>query len=49
MMIAIAANEGWGLRSIDISAAFLQGREMDREVYVQPPPEIAMPGTVWKL
>jgi hypothetical protein len=49
MMIAIAANQGWGLRSIDISAAFLQGREMDREVYVQPPPEIATPGTVWKL
>jgi len=49
MMMANAANLGWSLRTIDISAAFLQGREIDRTVYVQPPPEVAKPGIVWRL
>ncbi len=29
LMLAIAPNESWGLRSLDISAAFLQGRQID--------------------
>jgi len=49
LMLAIAANENWRLRSIDISAAFLQGRDIDRIVHVQPPPEFKKPGTVWRL
>jgi hypothetical protein len=49
LMLAIAANEDWRLRSIDISAAFLQGRQIDRIVHVQPPPEFKKPGTVWSL
>jgi len=48
-MIAVAANQGWTARSIDISAAFLQGREIDRTVYIRPPPEYKKPGVVWKL
>ena len=36
LMLAIAANEGWGLRSIDISATFLQGRQIDRIMGVAP-------------
>jgi hypothetical protein len=38
LLIAIAAIMGWSLRSVDISAAFLQGREMERTVYILPPP-----------
>ncbi len=48
-MLALAANQGFELRAVDISAAFLQGRELDREVYVRPPPEFKKPGIVWKL
>jgi len=48
-MIASAANQEWSLRTIDISAAFLQGREIDRTIYVLPPPEIAKDGIVWML
>ena len=48
-MLALAANQGFEIRAVDISAAFLQGRELDREVYVKPPPEFKKPGTVWKL
>ena len=32
MMIATSANQKWSLRTIDISAAFLQGREIDRTI-----------------
>ena len=49
LMIATAANQKWALRTIDISAAFLQGREIDRTIYIQPPPEVAKEGIVWKL
>ena len=49
LMLAIAANENWSLRSIDISAAFLQGCQIDRIVHVQPPPEFRKPGVVWRL
>ena len=48
-MLALAANQGFEIRAVDISAAFLQGRELDREVYVRPPPEFKKPGVVWKL
>ncbi len=37
LMMAVAANQGWTPRSIDISAAFLQGKEIERDVYVLPP------------
>lgn len=40
LMIAVAANKGWEMRSIDISAAFLQGRQIDRDVYIRPPREL---------
>jgi len=49
LLIAIAAIMGWSLRSVDISAAFLQGKEIDRTVYILPPPECRKPGVVWKL
>ncbi len=32
-----------------LDAAFLQGRDIDRMVHVQPPPEFKKPGTVWRL
>jgi len=39
LMMAVAANQGWSPRSIDISAAFLQGKEIERDIYVLPPPQ----------
>jgi len=37
LMMAVAANQGWKPRSIDISAAFLQGREMDSRICLSSP------------
>ena len=39
---------GYEVKSFDISAAFLQGEEIEREVYLRPPPEANCDG-LWKL
>ena len=47
--LALAANEGWVPETIDIKGAFLQGRLIGREVYVEPPSEIKRAGFIWRL
>ena len=49
LLYAIAGNEGWRMESIDVTAAFLQGSELDREIFVQPPKEAKMDGFLWKM
>ena len=43
-MYAEAANEGWPVESIDVTAAFLQGDELDRDIFVIPPKESGLTG-----
>ena len=49
--IAVSVNEGFKIASVDITGAFLQAEEIDREIFVRPPPDIrkANPGIIWKL
>ena len=47
--LALAANEGFELKSLDATTAFLQGYPLDRDVYIKPPPERATPGKIWRL
>ena len=49
LVLAIAASEQWKCESIHIKAAFLQGRKIDREVYLIPPQEIRQDGILRKL
>ena len=49
LFLAIAANEGFQVKTIDVSSAFLQGTPIDREVFMQPPSELKKEGLVWKL
>ena len=37
------------LRSIDITAAFLQAEELKRDVFINPPKDVKEEGVVWKL
>ena len=46
--LSIMSSLGWSCHSIDISAAFLQGSGIEREVYVLPAPEFYN-GKIWKL
>ena len=48
-LMAIAANSNFKLASVDIRAAFLQSRTLDRDVFMLPPPNIRKPGVLWRL
>ena len=49
LFLSLAANEDFHLKSLDVTSAFLQGRPLDRDIFINPPPERASPGQVWKL
>ena len=49
LFFAVAANQDFKLRSIDIRVAFLQVRELDRDAFLMPPKDIRKEGYVWKL
>ena len=49
ILLMIAASKGWKVQSTDIRSAFLQGSELERDVYIKPPKEAELKGKVWKL
>ena len=49
MLYAIAGNENWRLEAIDVTSAFLQGTELDREILVKPPKEASQEGKLWRM
>ncbi len=46
--MCIIASMNWECNSLDIKTAFLHGHPIEREVYLQPPPEFDN-GRLWKL
>ena len=46
MLMTVAANSGFKLASVDIRAAFLQSKVLDRDVFVKPPDDIKKPGVI---
>ena len=49
-VLAIAASMKWVIKTPDIKSAFLQDKELDREVYLRPPVESHTPSNIiWKL
>ena len=49
-VLAIASSTNWVVKTTDIKSAFLQGKELDREVYNRPPQESHNPSNmIWKL
>ena len=49
LVLAIAANENFDIFSGDITSEFLQGKSLDRDVFVLPPPEANKIGKLWRL
>ena len=49
LLVALAANQNFRVVSMDIRAAFLQAKKLDREVFVRPPDDIKKEGKIWKL
>ena len=49
IVMAVAASEGWKCEIIDIKAAFLQGQQLERDIFLIPPEEVKEDGMIWKL
>lgn len=49
ILIAISSIKEWQCKTTDIKAAFLQGCEIQRNVFLQPPIEADDQGNLWKL
>ena len=49
LLRALSANFHFKLASVDIRAAFLQAKTLDRDVFMQPPTDQRTEGYVWKL
>ena len=47
-VFSVVAQKGWKINSMDIKAAFLQGENIKRELFILPPPE-AKTMKIWKL
>ena len=48
LVIAIASSKNWRINSVDFQSAFLQGEDVDSEIYLKPPKE-ANTEKLWKL
>ena len=48
-ILAIISSFDWTVNSFDVKAAFLQGKELDRELYLRPPKQANAPGKLWRL
>ena len=48
LCLAIAVSRNWECHSLDVKAAYLQGDAIQRDIFVNPPPEFRN-GKVWKL
>ena len=49
IFLSVAASEGFKISTKDVRAAFLQGKYLERTVYVEPPKELKKPFVIWKL
>ena len=49
LFYVLAASLGWTIQVADVKAAFLQGSDLDRDVFVRPPIEARRPGIIWKM
>ena len=47
--MTIIVSNRWKINSLDITTAFLQGDSINRELFLQPPKDVANSGTIWKL
>ena len=47
--LALAANEKFEIKNMDVKSAFLQGTPLKQDVFMEPPVEYKKPGIVWKL
>ena len=42
IVLALAANYDWSISTVDVKAAFLQGRPINRDIFIKPPGEVSI-------
>ena len=45
----LALHFGWQVCTSDVKAAFLQGSDLERDVFIRPPKERRVTGVIWKM
>ena len=49
LVLAVLAAKRWKPHSTDIKTAFIQGSELDRDIFIRRPAEAKVKGIVWQL
>ena len=49
LQFIIAAQNGWIVQALDVSAAYLQAEVVDKDIFLRPPPEAGHGNKLWKL
>lgn len=49
LFLGLCSSLNWKCNTIDIRAAFLQGKPIDRDVFLRPPKDLGLQGKLWKL
>ena len=50
LIMMMCASNKWTIKTSDVKSAFLQGKELDRQVVMKPPREAGLPkGKLWRL
>ena len=49
LLLSLASTYGWEIKTLDVQNAYLQGEDLDREVYMEPPPEANKSDKIWRL
>lgn len=49
LFLGLCPSLKWKCSTIDIRAAFLQGKEIDRTLFLMPPKDLKLEGKLWKL
>ncbi|CAL4096203.1 unnamed protein product [Meganyctiphanes norvegica] len=48
LLVALASSKRWSCNTVDVKSAYLQGDNIEREIFLKPPPEFNN-GNLWKL
>ena len=49
IVLALATNYNWSISTVDVKASCLQGRPVNRDIYIKPSREVSLEGRIWKL
>ena len=49
LLLCVAMSKRWECKSLDIKSAFLQGFNIERDIFMRPPGDVEEKGVLWKL